>query len=168
MMQTQWIMWKPNIGSPTWIGEQIPDKYIDRLIWTSEKPLSDPSFLSQKTRDDFLVNAVAYRNLAAVVAALKAGAVPQAWQIESACKAGNVPIVTQLLTHNPMMVNARDPWTQTPLHIASRLGNPDLVRAILAQGPEVNAVDTYGETPLDKARNSRSDECQQLLLDAGA
>lgn len=58
----------------------------------------------------------------------------------------------------------------TPLHFASRDGKPELVRLLLQRGAPVDAVDTFGNTPLWGAITAHQNtvEVITLLLDAGA
>ena len=56
----------------------------------------------------------------------------------------------------------------TLLHIAAKYSNEKVVQALLGAGASVNAVDSCGRTPLDRATASNSLEVVQALLDAGA
>ncbi|WP_264375299.1 MULTISPECIES: ankyrin repeat domain-containing protein [unclassified Wolbachia] len=56
----------------------------------------------------------------------------------------------------------------TLLHIAAEYSNEKVVQALLGAGASVNAVDSCGRTPLDRATASNSLEVVQALLDAGA
>lgn len=62
--------------------------------------------------------------------------------------------------HNEMKVQ--------PLHAAAGSRNVDVVRAVLAGRPDVNARQQLGYTPLMGAAASGNQEMVDLLLDAGA
>ena len=57
---------------------------------------------------------------------------------------------------------------QTPLHIASRLGNVDNVSVLLQHGASPDAVTRDMYTPLHMAAKEGFLEVVQLLLDQGA
>jgi hypothetical protein len=57
---------------------------------------------------------------------------------------------------------------QPPLHSAVAAGQPDLVRALLAQGANINARDARGRTPLMIAASGDSRAVVVALLAAGA
>ena len=57
---------------------------------------------------------------------------------------------------------------RTPLMLASRSDNPDIVEELLAAGANVNKGDTAGATALHLAAEEGSVECVELLLKAGA
>jgi len=52
----------------------------------------------------------------------------------------------------------------TPLHIAVQNGNIDIIRALLASGADVNALDADGKTPLGIATEANNVEIVNLLL----
>ena len=56
----------------------------------------------------------------------------------------------------------------TPLHIAIRNGNIEIVKALLADGCNLGERDADGLTPLDLATKLNHDEIVRLLLDRGA
>jgi ankyrin repeat protein len=82
--------------------------------------------------------------------------------------------VAELLLERGAEVNARrhDQWT--PLHIASYLGKPDIARVLLTHGAKVDAVDSFGKTPLhDVSKGTYESEdagldVARLLLEHGA
>src|SRR5690348_6676468 len=51
------------------------------------------------------------------------------------------------------------------LHRAARMGDVEMIAALLARGSDVNAVDTTGATPLHAAAMSGDLEAIGLLLD---
>ncbi len=81
----------------------------------------------------------------------------------------NVPIATMLLDHGAD-VNVRGDWNgMTPLHFAVQFTSLDLVEAILAHQPDMNAMDNNGATALDYARGKAElTEIAALLRKHGA
>jgi truncated hemoglobin YjbI len=56
----------------------------------------------------------------------------------------------------------------TPLHMAARRGFVEIARTLLDCGAAINARDSKGDTPLQRAINCRKDEVARLLRDRGA
>jgi ankyrin repeat protein len=65
-------------------------------------------------------------------------------------------------------VNAQNTAQMTPMHIAAKLGEQEIVVLILARHPNLALRDSRGWTPLTWAVNAHRDEVAQLLRDAGA
>ena len=70
-------------------------------------------------------------------------------------------------------VNARRPdpynsYEATPLHYAARYCQIDIVKILLQQGADVNAVNSGGETPLHEATKKNATKIVDLLLQNGA
>ena len=57
---------------------------------------------------------------------------------------------------------------QTPLHIASRLGNTDIVTLLVQHGAEVDTATKDQYTPLHIAAKEGQDEVAAVLLEQGA
>lgn len=57
---------------------------------------------------------------------------------------------------------------QTPLHIASRLGNVDIVMLLLQHGADLDAITKDMYTPLHIAAKEGQDEVAAVLLEHGA
>jgi len=64
--------------------------------------------------------------------------------------------------------NARDEVGRTPLHAASRINNPYLIRVLLDAGADPNARSWWCGTPLHEAASRDQSKVVRLLLDAGA
>ncbi len=47
--------------------------------------------------------------------------------------------------------NLRDQWNNTALHIAARIGNPKVIKALLEKGASPKILNNSGETPLQIA-----------------
>jgi ankyrin repeat protein len=76
--------------------------------------------------------------------------------------------VKALLDKNPGSVNTMDDKQETPLHIAARKGNREILELLLTNGADLNAQNSYGYTPLHMAALSGEKETVALLLAAGA
>jgi cytohesin len=59
--------------------------------------------------------------------------------------------VTGLLLAKGLDVNARNNKGETPLHVAMRFAQKNVVEVLLAKGADVNARDREGKTPLRRA-----------------
>jgi uncharacterized protein len=66
------------------------------------------------------------------------------------------------------LVNARNLAGKTALHEAARTGNGAFIRALVASGADVNAVDETGKTPLTDAIQALRADSAALLLEKGA
>jgi|ERR1700736_2729391 len=65
-------------------------------------------------------------------------------------------------------VNAQNTAKMTPVHIAAKQGEREIVVLILAYHPNLALRDSRGWTPLTWAINAHNDEVAQTLRDAGA
>ena len=65
-------------------------------------------------------------------------------------------------------INAKADFNSTVLHLASEVGNKDMVEVLVSKGAEVNAKDDVGETPLACAARCGHIEIAQMLQKAGA
>lgn len=92
--------------------------------------------------------------------------------------AGNYEVAEMLLKHGAS-VEVFDKDGCTPMHLASRCGDSDLLQ-LLIEGPvgglpergvwhrpDINVKDTSGWTPIHEAANEGNAQCIQLLLDYG-
>ncbi|KAL8614687.1 hypothetical protein ACOMHN_046574 [Nucella lapillus] len=76
--------------------------------------------------------------------------------------------VIRILLRNGATVDAKAREQQTPLHIASRLGNVDNVVLLLQHGASADATTKDKYTPLHIAAKEGHDEVAQVLLENGA
>src|SRR6266851_8618446 len=71
--------------------------------------------------------------------------------IFTACEAGHVRAVENLLRNDPGLVHTTDSDGLTPLHHAAFGGNVNVVELLLRMGADVNATSAHGSTPLHMA-----------------
>src|ERR1019366_7541304 len=67
--------------------------------------------------------------------------------IHDAAQQDDLAKVTALLDANPRLVFSKDDNGDTPLHVAARAGHRDVAELLLDRKAEINAKDTYGDTP---------------------
>lgn len=93
----------------------------------------------------------------------------QASLLTEAISAGDLRAVWQLLD-NGVDVHAPDMFSQTPMFVAVRDGQDEIVRLLIARGVDVNAPveRLYGRGPLYFAAEYGHVDIVQVLLDAGA
>ena len=99
--------------------------------------------------------------------------------IHDAAAKGDKARVTALLQENPDLVNSRDKFGNTPLHMAAKHDRVGIAELLLANGADVNArnidlnrvprTENNGESPLTLALQSyQHKEMMELLLTHGA
>jgi ankyrin repeat protein len=89
--------------------------------------------------------------------------------IHDAARKGDQAKVVALLTQNPELVFSRDKFGNTPLHLAALHNQPAVAALLLANGADVNARITNGDSPLTLALQSyQHKEMLELLLTHGA
>jgi truncated hemoglobin YjbI len=85
------------------------------------------------------------------------------------CASGTGPEVVQALVRAGADVNACSGVTRaTALHMAARRGFLEIARALLDCGASIEARNSKGDTPLQRASNCRKDTVVQLLVERGA
>jgi hemoglobin len=85
------------------------------------------------------------------------------------CASAAGPEIVRALVRAGADVNARGGVTRaTPLHMAARRGYLEIARALLDSGASIDARDSKGDTPLQRAVNCRRDSVSQLLVKRGA
>jgi ankyrin repeat protein len=91
-------------------------------------------------------------------------------EVHQAVLAHDLERVKQLLQANPLLVNQRTEKGDTPLYVASFLGqSPQMVPLLLRLGADPNPLPNLrGETPLSIARELNKRKTAALLLQAGA
>jgi uncharacterized protein len=88
----------------------------------------------------------------------------------TACIAGRLPQVQNLVEGDRSLAEAHNPDGWTPLHLASFFGHPDLARFLVQSGApvDVRSTNAMTNTPLHAAIAGRKAELVKLLLEAGA
>lgn len=104
---------------------------------------------------------------------LEQGYTPEAWNIIAPVLYDTEEEITDFRALLEQLsakgVNSHDKQLNTPLIIASRLGDTERIKELIAQGADVNAANKKGMTPLmNAAFFAENDECATLLLNAGA
>lgn len=65
-------------------------------------------------------------------------------------------------------INEKNNSGMSPLHIATKRGQVDIVQILLSNNVDVNAVDLQNKTALWYAINNQDDACFMRLLETGA
>jgi hemoglobin len=85
------------------------------------------------------------------------------------CASETGPEAVRMLVRAGGDVNARSGVTRaTALHMAARRGFVEIARALLDCGAAVEARDSKGDTPLQRAINCRRESVSRLLVERGA
>lgn len=79
-----------------------------------------------------------------------------------------VKTVEVLLNAGSDCDSKQGPFGMTPTMVAAGLGNPGILRLLLAKKPDVNAVNTTGQSALQIARAANHSEAVVMLKEAGA
>jgi hemoglobin len=91
------------------------------------------------------------------------------YSVANGCPSAAGPRIVQALVRAGADVNASCGVTRaTPLHMAARRGHLEIARTLLDCGAALEARDSKGDTPLDRARNCRRDAVAHLFLERGA
>jgi ankyrin repeat protein len=90
--------------------------------------------------------------------------------IFAACMAGARDRAIELIHADPSPINTFSPDGWTPLHLAAFFAQPSVVKALLAQGAEVNARARNGttNTPLHAGAAGRNLDVIRALVEHGA
>jgi ankyrin repeat protein len=88
--------------------------------------------------------------------------------LHEAARSGSLRTLCWLIDAQALPVGAHAARNVTPLHLASKHGHVEIVRALLARQSFVDTPDTYGETPLHVALFAGHHEIARVLIDAAA
>ena len=96
----------------------------------------------------------------------------QAQEIFDAVKNNDVKKVRTLVIQDDSILNLKDNVGNTPLHHAAIIGSVSIsisiTELLIANGADINAVNTQQNTPLHEAINNKNDEVSELLIIKGA
>lgn len=84
-----------------------------------------------------------------------------------ACKKNGLAVVRLLLAAGAK-TNRADIYGNTPLHLAARYGNKDILEELLKAGANVAAMNDEFQTPLSVAKRFAHINCSAILEDYGA
>ncbi|CUA72433.1 hypothetical protein RSOLAG22IIIB_01102 [Rhizoctonia solani] len=76
---------------------------------------------------------------------------------------GNLVKLGELLTTQPELVNSRDEFEYTPLHLATDRGHLEVVRLLLDRGADASLKDQDGDTSLEIATAAKHQAISELL-----
>ena len=94
--------------------------------------------------------------------------VTTAGEIHTAATAGDIPVLTRLITENPDIVNSLDEAGSAPIHLAALNGHLEAVRLLVENGADVALGDGDNTSPLSCAAMRGHLEVARYLLDNGA
>jgi hemoglobin len=155
-------------------GSDAVMEYAEREL------LADPTLVNIRHRygRTLLHDASAHGNLRMVEFLLRLGADPNAetpgghtplYCVANECQVTGGGHVVRALIRAGALVNAPGGAKRcTALHMAARRGNTDVGKALLDSGADINARDTAGDTPLQRAKNCRKADIALLLASRGA
>lgn len=85
-----------------------------------------------------------------------------------ACVIGVLDVVVKHRTEDQAMLNARNSWSHSGLHLACIFGHLDVALTLLEKGASADTRDIGGRTPLHFAVNAEREAFVRMLLEAGA
>ena len=154
---------------------------FDALLEYAERELvADPALAAIHNRygRTLLHDASAQGNLRIVELLLRLGADPNVktpgghtplYCVANECCVHGSGNVVRALVRAGALVDAPSKAKQcTPLHVAARRGNTEVAEALVDCGADINARDTIGVTPLQRAKNCRKAGVALLLVARGA
>lgn len=91
------------------------------------------------------------------------------YSLANECKSDTADEVVRLLVESGANINANGGVTRsTALHAAARRGNTRMIASLLGHGADIEAKDSKGHTPLQRAINCRQRSAVRYLLERGA
>ncbi|MFC1492720.1 ankyrin repeat domain-containing protein [candidate division KSB1 bacterium] len=91
-----------------------------------------------------------------------------AQDIHTAVQEDNLERVRILLTENPEMINSKNDNGMTPMHLAARNVNKDMIELLISKGADVNTKDNNNVTPLHSLAFRGGIESVKILVENGA
>jgi len=89
-------------------------------------------------------------------------------KIHDAARRGDIEMMSLWLSRDPGLVNAKDRYGHTPLHIAAIYERTKIVDLLLEKGTDINIKSTSGATALNYAQAHGQVEVAKLLIRKGA
>jgi len=86
----------------------------------------------------------------------------------SAADIGDCAAIDRMLASDAKIIEARDRFGRSALHLAARHGNLDVVKSLINRGADVGAQDESGQTPLHLALREDYVDVALALISAGA
>ncbi|KIY32235.1 hypothetical protein I305_05185 [Cryptococcus gattii E566] len=83
--------------------------------------------------------------------------------IHDAVVADSLRVVKELIEADPSLINSRDEFGYTPLHLAADRGYPEMTKLLLEFGADKSLKDQDGQTPLILAQISSRDDITAIL-----
>ena len=82
----------------------------------------------------------------------------------NAIKDKNLIYIDSLLMKNRYLIQMNDDFRQTPLHIAAKRDNPEIIKLLLEYGAKIDFEDCTGQTPLHISSKYNQIENVKILL----
>ena len=87
--------------------------------------------------------------------------------LHRATREGNYKVVSELLKCQYRSLDAKNEDGQTAVHVASRLGQDDILKKLIESNANINCRDTAGYTPLHYACQNNKASTARILVDMG-
>lgn len=84
--------------------------------------------------------------------------------LHNAVRTNNKELVNSLIKEDKELLNKKDRFGYTPLHLASRFNHIEIAKLLIDNGAEVNTQDKYGDTPLIDSTKNNFTSISKLLV----
>ena len=85
-----------------------------------------------------------------------------------AVKRGETPMIAEFLRIRPELIGSKDEYRKTGLHLAAETDQAEIAQLLLDAGADIEALTSWGATPLEWAAAMGSARVGDLLLARGA